>query len=185
MQNQTVVAKKFYLSKNKMSILKPNEYLESVSQIDLKKLYQSNIKCLLLDMDNTLRPRDTGVVPNEVLEWINKAKLMGFRLCIVSNNWHIDVIDDASTLGLLAVNKALKPLPFAYMSALKKCDCKRSEAVVIGDQLLTDILGASLYGLKSILVIPQCKKDIQITSLVRKLENKLVSHYFPKGPSNE
>ncbi len=168
-----------------MSILKPNEYLESVSLIDLEMLAQCKIRCLLLDMDNTLRPRDTGVVPFDVLDWINKAKQMGFELCIVSNNCHKSVIEDASQLGLSVVNKALKPLPFAFRTALKKCGCVSCEAVVIGDQLLTDVLGANLCGLKSILVVPQCKKDIQITSFVRKIENKLIDKYFPKGQTHE
>ncbi len=157
-----------------MRIFEPDCYLKSVCDIDLPELVGKGVRCLLLDMDNTLRPRDTGVVPDGVQAWMQQAKEMGFRLCVVSNNAHVNVRRDAAAMGIAAVRMAMKPLPFGFLAALRKMGCKRCEAVAIGDQLLTDILGARLCGISPILVVPQSRRDIKITTMVRKLEKKLL-----------
>ena len=162
-----------------MRLLEPDEYAESVCCIDLASLYERGVRGLLIDMDNTLRPRDTGVVPQPVLDWLHRAELMGFGLCVVSNNWHANVLADCAAMGLEAVHKSMKPLPFAFSTALRKMGCGRSQAVAIGDQLLTDVLGAKLCGISTILVVPQCRKDVKITGLVRKLEKKLIGNRKP------
>ena len=43
--------------------------------------------------------------------------------------------------------KAVKPLPPAFLMALRKIDAKRATTVVIGDQLVTDVLGAHFLGM--------------------------------------
>ena len=47
-----------------------------------------------------------------------------------------------------------KPLPVGYRKAAAKLGVPKNEICTIGDQLFTDILGAKLFGIKSILVPP-------------------------------
>ena len=47
-----------------------------------------------------------------------------------------------------------KPLPVGYKKAAAKLGVPKNEICTIGDQLFTDILGAKLFGIKSILVPP-------------------------------
>mgnify|MGYP000279062483 FL=1 len=69
---------------------------------------------ILLDRDNTLVPRDTEQVPTAVSAWLEAAHAKGFKLCMVSNNWHRDqVMASARELGLEAISHAMKPAPFA------------------------------------------------------------------------
>ena len=61
-----------------------------------------------------------------------------------------------------------------------------SEVVIIGDQILTDILGGNRVGIKTILVNPISKKDRKVTMINRRIEryimNKLkLRKLFTKG----
>ena len=49
--------------------------------------------------------------------------------------------------------------------------------VMIGDQIVTDILAGKRYKIKTILVDPLGKKDLKITGLNRLIENKIVKYY--------
>ena len=150
--------------------LSPDAYLSSVHAIDLKDLVARGIRVLLLDLDNTLLPRDTNVVPDELKAWAAGLRERGFSVCLVSNNWHERVHHVASELGFDLVDKAIKPLPFAFRQALRLENAKASETCVIGDQLFTDILGGNMLGMRTILVAPLSATDLPHTLALRRLE---------------
>lgn len=162
-----------------MSVFKPDAYLTSIEKVDLGNLWDRGIRCLLLDMDNTIRPRDTHVVPQSVLDWLDEARGLGFRMCVVSNNWHGNVLEESAKLGLDVVHRSMKPLPFAFSKARRRCGCSKRESVMIGDELFTDILGGNLAGLMAILVVPQSDADIRFTARLRKLEERLLGDSEP------
>lgn len=162
-----------------MSVFKPDAYLTRIEKVDLRKLWDGGIRCLLLDMDNTIRPRDTHVVPQSVLDWLDEARSMGFGMCVVSNNWHGNVLDESARLGLDVVHKSMKPLPFAFSKARRRCGYGKRETAMIGDELFTDILGGNLAGLMTILVVPQSDADIRFTTRLRRLEERLLGDSEP------
>ena len=53
-------------------------------------------------------------------------------------------------------------------------NCSRAEAVMIGDQLSTDVWGANAIGMSSYLVVPLAKEDLKHTLLIRKAENAIL-----------
>ena len=68
--------------------------------------------------------------------------MQGIQVTIVSNNNEQRVKEFADPFGIPFIYSARKPI----VSAFKACDtneCKREEVVVIGDQLLTDVLGGN------------------------------------------
>ena len=65
---------------------------------------------------------------------------------------------------------ALKPLPFVFLKVCNKFGYKSSECVVLGDQLLTDILGANLSKMYGIYSKQLQEKDTPITKVNRKVE---------------
>ena len=84
-----------------MRIFSPKRYVASVDRIDLDTLWADGKRAILLDRDNTLVPRDTEQVPAAVSAWLDTARAKGFKLCMVSNNWHRDqVMASARELGL-------------------------------------------------------------------------------------
>lgn len=161
-----------------MSLLSPKRYLSCVERIDLQELWDSGIRAILLDRDNTLVPRDRTTAPDSVAAWLNQAKAMGFSLYIVSNNWHRDHVQrSADELGINNIIVfACKPLPFALRRALSHMGVERHEAVMIGDQLYTDVWAANLAGVDSILVKPQTHVDLFYTRFFRIFERRALAH---------
>ena len=159
--------------------LSPDSYLSSVHAVDLDDLAARGIRVLLLDLDNTLLPRDTNVVPDELKAWAAGLRDRGFSVCLVSNNWHERVHHVASELGFDLVDKAVKPLPFAFLAALRRAGAKRREAAVIGDQLFTDILGGNMLGMRTVLVSPLSATDLPHTLFLRRLEALVLKDRVP------
>ena len=124
-----------------MSLFSPMRYVASVDRIDLEELWRQGKRALLLDRDNTLVPRDRTSAPDSVATWLAAAHARGFKISLVSNNWHRDHVErSARELGVEAIGFALKPLPFALSRACRMLNVAPSEAVMIGDQLYTDVV---------------------------------------------
>lgn len=162
-----------------MSFLMPDYYYSSVHAVDLDELAAAGVRVLLLDLDNTLLPRDTNVVPDELKAWAGTLRARGFRVCLVSNNWHERVHHVASELGFELVDKAVKPLPFAFTRALARTHGRANETAVIGDQLFTDILGGRIMGMRTVLVAPLSATDLPHTLLLRRLEALVLKGRVP------
>lgn len=153
-----------------MALLSPDFYHTSVRAIDLEALSRAGVRVLLMDLDNTVLPRDSNVVPEEMKEWAAGLRERGFSVCLVSNNWHERVRLVAAELGFDLVDHAVKPLPFAFLRALRLAKATRKEAAVVGDQLFTDILGGRMLGMRTVLVRPLSQTDLPHTLLLRRLE---------------
>ena len=156
-----------------MSLFTPERYVASVDKIDLDGLAREGVRCVLLDRDNTLVPRDTGAAPAAVAAWLDAARARGMRLCMVSNNWHgPQVRASARELGLACISHAMKPAPFALRAALRRMGCAPDEAVMVGDQLYTDVLAGKLARVRTILVRPQATADLWYTQIFRIFERR-------------
>lgn len=167
--------------KRRRGLLHPDHYVTSVHAVDLDALAADGMRVLLLDLDNTLLPRDTNIVPDDLKVWAADLRHRGFSVCLVSNNWHERVHHVASELGFDLVDKAIKPLPFAFLTALKRAGASSREAVVIGDQVFTDILGGNLLRMRSILVSPLSATDLPHTLFLRRLEALVLSGRKPEA----
>ena len=163
--------------------LAPGRYLTSVLQIEVEWLRSRGFKALLLDIDNTLVSRDTQEVSPVVIDWVNELTNQGFKLYLVTNNWHRVVFETAALLSLPVVHRSMKPLPFNYLRALSRLKVKRRNALVVGDQLMTDILGAKLSGIESVLVLPLTDTDLMHTKILRKVEKVLLGDRRPEPPA--
>jgi HAD superfamily phosphatase (TIGR01668 family) len=164
-------------------VLAPDLYLTSVRDIDLDALKARGVDTLLMDLDNTLLPRDSSIVPADIVGWTREIKASGIRVCFVSNNWHERVHAVAEELGFEIVAKAVKPLPFAFLAALKRMGARRRQAAIVGDQLFTDVLGGKLLGVMTILVLPLSASDLPHTLFLRKIERVLLAGRRPQAPA--
>jgi len=154
-----------------MGIVRATRYVASVDCIDVDDLASRGVRCVLVDRDNTLVPRDTKVAPPEVLEWLQQLREVGISVCMVSNNFHTKAVEkSARDLGCAVVHHAMKPAPVAVRKALHKMGVPADRAVLVGDQLFTDIMAGNLAGVKTILVKPQSMVDLWYTQLFRKVE---------------
>lgn len=160
-------------------MLSPDYYYRSVRDIDLVALRSRGVDTLLMDLDNTLIPRTSGVIPPELKQWVAELAILGFRVYVVSNNWHRRVKAVADELGVGLVARAVKPLPFAFLKAVRDAESHRSRAAIIGDQMFTDILGGKLTGMVTVLVQPVSQDDHLHTRLLRRIEQMLLAGRRP------
>jgi HAD superfamily phosphatase (TIGR01668 family) len=155
-------------------------YLRSVHDIDLDALRAGGVDTLLMDLDNTLLPRDSSIVPDDLIAWATDLDVRGFKVVLVSNNWHERVHTVAEELGFKLVAKAVKPLPFAFWRALSLVGSRRKNAAIIGDQMFTDVLGGKLLGIKTIMVLPLSQSDLPHTLMLRHVEKILLGGRHPQ-----
>jgi len=160
--------------------MSPDLYLRSVCDIDLDALRAQGVDTLLMDLDNTLLPRDSSSMPDDIVAWAAQLPSRGFRVCLVSNNWHARVHQVAEDLGFQLVAKAVKPLPFAFWRALKLMGVSRKQCAIVGDQMFTDVLGGKLLGIKTIMVLPLSESDLPHTLLLRRVEKLLLGGRRPQ-----
>lgn len=165
-----------------MSIFEPDKYFSSVTSIDIEwDLKRLGIKNVLIDIDNTIRRRDNDQIPLAVRQWLALAREKNISLCLVSNNFHQSVFAVSHDLDIPIVAKAMKPLPFGFLRALKALDAKPAESVIVGDQLFTDIVGGHLVGMRAYLVRPLVDIDLKHTVVLRRIEERFIGDAVSEG----
>lgn len=129
----------------------PYAYVESVFAIDYEKLYAAGYRALLFDIDNTLvHHGDDSTREIDVL--FKQIHAIGFKTLLLTNNDEARVLRFIKNIDTLYLCEADKPAVDGYLKALEMLNVQKSEAVCIGDQVFTDILGANKSGIASILV---------------------------------
>ena len=109
-----------------------------------------------------------------------KLKEKGFHLIIMSNSQKKRVEPFKNELELDSAAFSMKPRKAKYMKILKTFGYKPEEVAAIGDQLLTDVLGANRMQITSILVNPMSKKDGISTNLNRIIERMIIKRLEKK-----
>lgn len=138
----------------------PNFYFQNVTDINIEFLQQHYVKAVLLDIDNTLAPHGAVVPYDGVNEWLNDLRLFGIKTAIISNNKEKRVKLFAENLKIkYYIANAKKPFKPGFILAKKVLKVDKKNILVVGDQIFTDILGANLAGIKSILVEPRDKNE--------------------------
>lgn len=155
-----------------LKIFKPDQIVKDIHEIDFTSLRKAGKKALLLDIDDTLIPRNVNTISPMVFEWIVARKEEGFKLCLASNSRHpLRVKYIGETLGLPAMSLGFKPLPFAFWKALELLKARPEESIMVGDQLFMDILGANLLKIHSIFVKHLTEETFLLRKWMRKAEN--------------
>ena len=152
---------------------RPDEHADSLPEVSLDALARLGVRGIVVDLDNTVCAYRRPELAPGVADWVRAARERGFALVLVSNNFTERVASVGAQLAIPIVPNALKPLPFAFLRALKLLGTPRRATVVIGDQLFTDVLGAKLLGLRSVLTKPLVAKDFPLTRVLRFLERTL------------
>ena len=132
----------------------PDFYYDDISCINIQKLKELNIQYVICDLDNTVDSHNVAEPSQKALDFLNSLKNAGFTVCIISNGKHERVKKYLSNYPLEYIAKAGKPLKKSYLTAMSKIGAKPSETAFVGDQIFTDVLGANIVGLTTILVTP-------------------------------
>lgn len=154
--------------------LKPTLYLDRFEQLTPALLKKLGITALLLDVDNTLSDGHGLPIAPEVEAHIDLLKKEGVRLCILSNNGAERVGKFSEPLGIPYIAHAKKPSAEGVLRALQLLAAEKSEALMVGDQLYTDVSGGNRAGIKTALVRPRGGAEPWFILLKRGLERPFV-----------
>ncbi len=133
---------------------KPDMYKDNIYDINYKKLKKHGIKILIYDFDNTIVENGNHVVDDKLKKLFSDLK-NNFDVFIISNTLRKSKIDKfAKECGVLYVMDARKPFARGYKKVKNLEEVNSNEICMIGDQLMTDILGAKRMGFYTVLVKP-------------------------------
>lgn len=164
----------------------PAEAVNGIVDIDLEALAKRGKKLILIDVDNTLLPWRSEDIPTSTTDWILTAKKHGFDVCILSNTRHKERLKRLSEkLGIDYLLGRFKPSRRMYLAALGKYKRKPEEAIMIGDQLVTDILGANRAGIEAIWVKQMTERDLVTTKFNRIMERLMRGFFYRTLPVEE
>ncbi|MFJ7637286.1 YqeG family HAD IIIA-type phosphatase [Peribacillus sp. NPDC097264] len=164
-----------------LKLFLPSEHVQSIFDIDPEKLKEKGIKGVITDLDNTLVEWDRPTATPELIIWIDKLRAHGILVTIVSNNNEKRVRSFSDPLQIPFIHQARKPMARAFHKARKAMGLKLEETVVIGDQLMTDVLGGNRGGFHTILVVPVAQTDEFRTKINRYFERKIMAFFKRKG----
>lgn len=148
----------------------PDLFVKSIYDIDYNGLQHRGVKAIITDLDNTLVESDRAEATPDLVDWLGRLQSMGFRVIIVSNNNKTRVAKFARPLNVPYIHAARKPFHTPFRKALTRLETSVEQTVVIGDQLLTDVLGGNLFGLYTILVVPVAEQEGFWTKVNRSVE---------------
>ena len=166
-----------------LKLLCPRRYCTGgVTSIRPEELRKAGYQAVLLDVDNTLVGWQRTDIPMAVRQWIGELKQAGLRLCLVSNTRHPRRLAAlAEDLQVPFVRRAFKPGRRGFLVALEQLGVPPSAAVMIGDQMFTDVLGGNRAGVDTILVTPMHRREFVGTKISRLAESVVLALLRRRG----
>ncbi|MFV0558122.1 MAG: YqeG family HAD IIIA-type phosphatase [Enterococcus sp.] len=161
---------------------KPTWMVEAIYQITPEQLKAQGIKAVLTDLDNTLIAWDNPNGTEELHDWLQAMKAAGIPVIVVSNNSSDRVARALATFELDFIARALKPFSFGIKNAVNRLGVTNNEAVMVGDQLMTDIKAANAARVRTILVKPIVPTDNWKTRINRFFERRIMNYLTKHNP---
>jgi len=157
----------------------PDYRVKSIFDISAKWLKRNGFLKIVVDVDNTLIPRDKTMVNSRALTWIRQMQQQRVNVALITNNSGERIDNIMRQCGVGCIKRAGKPLPFCYKQISKAFG--GGKIMYIGDQLLTDVLGAKFSNYPVILVDSLGGKEHFITRLNRKIEKFIFNRLVASG----
>ncbi|MBT2686368.1 YqeG family HAD IIIA-type phosphatase [Bacillus sp. ISL-37] len=162
----------------------PDQHVKSIFEITPESLKDKGVKGIITDLDNTLVEWDRPLATPKLIEWFENMRKHEILVTIVSNNNEKRVRSFSDPLKIPFIFQARKPMTRAFNKALMQMGLRKEETVVIGDQLLTDVLGGNRSGFHTILVVPVAQTDGFVTRFNRKVERRILNWFRKQGKLN-
>ena len=154
----------------------PDEYVASIYVIPFEKLYEEGYRGLIFDIDNTLVMHGAPADERSI-RLIEHLKELGFSVMLLSNNKEPRVKMFNDVVQVNYIYKAGKPLPKNYRKAMEIMGTTKENTLFVGDQIFTDVMGANIAGIRTILVKPiHPKEEIQI--VLKRIPEKLILFFY-------
>lgn len=155
----------------------PEYYFNSFEDASADFLASIGVKGIVLDIDNTLEPYEHPKAGEHVIRWFSQLRAAGIKTSIVSNNNDERVTIFNEDFGMPAYARGGKPFKANVLRAINDMGIKKEEAILMGDQIFTDVWAAHNAGIAAILVPPIKDKRDLLTRFKRILEIPVLYAY--------
>lgn len=155
----------------------PDYMFRTFDEITPAFLRELGVKAILADIDNTLAPYEQPEPDERIKGWIASLAEAGIGIAFVSNNDWERVDRFNATLGVPAYAKSGKPFKKNLIKAMNDLGGTPETTVMLGDQLLTDVLAGHNLGVKCLIVPPIRDKKNAFFRFKRWLEKPVVKKF--------
>lgn len=133
----------------------PHRVFNRYTDITPALLADYHIRLLLCDLDYTLAPRSIQEPDEPLRKWISACQQAGVTVIILSNNRSSRRVETfCAPLGIPYVGHAGKPGLRGIRQAEALAGIAPEHTAMLGDKLLTDVLGARRAGILALMVEP-------------------------------
>lgn len=133
----------------------PDRLYDRYTDLTPQVLRELGVRLLLCDLDYTLAPRSVPSPDGMLHDWLKACKEAGITVAILSNNRSGRRVETfCGELGIWYVGHAGKPGTKGYRQAMERAGIGREHTAMLGDKLLTDVLGAKRSGVLALMVEP-------------------------------
>ena len=131
----------------------PDQVFARYTDLTPQVLKDFGVELLLCDLDYTLAPRSMAEPDGTLHTWLEGCREAGITVMILSNNRSSRRVETfCGELGISYVGHAGKPGVRGYREAMGNVGPVHT--AMLGDKLLTDVLGAKRSGILALMVEP-------------------------------
>lgn len=159
----------------------PFAHAQSIYEIPVDFYKKCGVTILLIDLDNTLDSYRLYTPTERAISLINSIKEAGISPIVVSNNTGKRVGQYANSLNVEFISIARKPFSCKIKKFLKEKGVEPAQSMLVGDQMMTDVLAAKGAGLRIVLTEKIVKEDQFTTHFNRLLDRPIRNHLRKKG----
>lgn len=158
-----------------MQKLKPDMYRKNIFDINYDKIFDIGIRYLFFDLDNTLISYKDKEINSKLIKLFESLKNKGFEIFIFSNSSkkRLGTFIMKNDIGIYY--SSMKPLNKNYKKVLKKYE--KEKCAFIGDQIMTDVIGAKRNGFFVIFVDKMDSDEPFSTKFLRFFEKFILKNF--------
>jgi HAD superfamily phosphatase (TIGR01668 family) len=159
----------------------PSYYLADIYALTIKDLKALEVDILFFDLDNTLDPFYNKVPSLETTTFIQNFLANDIKVFVLSNNHQKRIKTYCESLHIPYLFHCYKPFKHKINKFIIHNGFSRANILLVGDQILTDIICANSLKIKSLLVEPYVKTDLKKTMINRFIDKKIRKKMKEKG----
>lgn len=165
-----------------MSLYLPTYLAKSVIDINFNKLYDEGKRIILFDLDNTLISYEQKTCSSDLKLLSGILLSKGFKVYVLTNNYESRITNFKKSFQATDYGyKMYKPRTKRIMKYLEeKGITDYSKIIMIGDQLVTDILCANRLGVDSVLVKSISRKSEHFYTKINRMREKFIVNKIAK-----
>ena len=157
----------------------PFAHSQSIYEIEPEFYKRNNVKTLFMDLDNTLDSYKAKEPKPRTIEYVQKLKDNDITPIIISNNKAKRVCGYADRLGIEYLASARKPFASRINKEIEKRNIQKDEVMLVGDQMMTDVLAANGAKIRVVLTEKIVKED-QWTTHINRIFDRPIRRYHRK-----